>query len=161
MRSKDTSQSKGPLVTHRRLWPREIRLQVAQSIVDRGLRLGDLVDALGISRNTLVDWVQRYRRRGVEGFSDEPRPRQARKEMNLRREAVIAAKKARPEQGAKRIRDELARYGGVGVSDTTVRRILREEGLLTERPAEKVMPSPRQFERAEPNQLWQSDIFTF
>ena len=161
MRPKDKSQSEEPLVKHRRLWPTEVRLKVAQAVVDRGLRLSDLADALGISRNTLVDWVQRYRRRGVEGFSDEPRPRQVRKEMNLRREAVIAAKKAQPEQGAKRIRDELARFGGVGVSDTTVRRILREEGLLTERPAEKSVPAPRQFERAEPNQLWQSDIFTF
>ncbi len=43
-----------------------------------------------------------------------------------------------------------------------MRRILPEEGLLEERPVEEPRAKPpRRFERAEPNQLWQSDIFTF
>jgi transposase InsO family protein len=52
---------------------------------------------------------------------------------------------------------------GLGTSETTVRRVLRSEGI----PAQVVPRRIRRkqvvqhFERAEPNQLWQSDLFTF
>jgi transposase InsO family protein len=57
----------------------------------------------------------------------------------------------------------MARFQGLGVSETTVRRVLHEEGLLEQAPAavEKPEGPEHRFERAEPNQLWQSDIFTF
>ena len=67
-----------------------------------------------------------------------------------------------PEWGTRRIRDVLARFEGLGVSETTVRRILHEAGLVTETEVEAPREKPpRRFERAAPNQLWQSDIFTF
>jgi transposase InsO family protein len=67
-----------------------------------------------------------------------------------------------PEYGTRRIRDVLARFEALGVSETEIRRILHEEGLLGDRPASAPREHPeRRFERAEPNQLWQSDIFTF
>ncbi|MFO0672538.1 MAG: hypothetical protein U0235_23495 [Polyangiaceae bacterium] len=58
----------------------------------------------------------------------------------------------------------LARFEALkGVSESVVRRVLHEEGLLAERPppTEAREHPERRFERAEPNQLWQSDIFTF
>src|SRR6516164_482848 len=54
------------------------------------------------------------------------------------------------------------RSTGRGASATQVRDILHEAGLIEARvltgPREH---PPRRFERAQPNQLWQSDIFTF
>ncbi|MBK7862966.1 MAG: transposase [Archangiaceae bacterium] len=76
---------------------------------------------------------------------------------------MVEVKRQDPALGTRRIADILARFEGIGVSATTVRRILHEEGLLDETP-EKVENAPRpetRFERAAPNQLWQSDIFTF
>jgi transposase InsO family protein len=57
----------------------------------------------------------------------------------------------------------LRRFQALGVSETVVRRILHEEGLLLERASQEPAREhpPRRFERAAPNQLWQSDIFTF
>ncbi len=75
----------------------------------------------------------------------------------------MAVKRQDPALGVRRIADILARFEGIGVSATTVRRILHEEGLLEEKPP-KVENAPKpetRFERAAPNQLWQSDIFTF
>lgn len=54
----------------------------------------------------------------------------------------------------------LARFEALGVPESTVRRILHDEGLLASAP-EREEPRdkpPRRFERTEPNQLWQSDI---
>jgi transposase InsO family protein len=56
----------------------------------------------------------------------------------------------------------MKRFFGIGASATTVRRVLKAEGLGRRRVV-KARPKPveRRFERAEPNQLWQSDLFTF
>ena len=49
------------------------------------------------------------------------------------------------------------------MSEALVRRILVEEGLIGAAAVRKEPREhpPRRFERAEPNQMWQSDIFTF
>src|SRR5205814_10639946 len=66
------------------------------------------------------------------------------------------------EYGMRRIRDVLKRFEAIGISETEVRRLLHEAKLLeTPAPTPRPPPLPRRFERAEPNQLWQSDIFSF
>jgi transposase len=165
MRSKDKTKSSGGAQGGKRTWPAEVRLQMAQAIVDRGASATALSETFGVSRFTLMDWAQQYRRLGVRAFqaSGKKRERALRTGGDPRREAVLKARRENPEQGTRRIRDVVKRYQGLGVSETTVRRMLHEEGLL-EQPVEaisKPRPGERAFERAEPNQLWQSDIFTF
>lgn len=170
MKTKDKSGSDGAAHTGRRVWPAEVRVQVARAVVERDAGAARMAEAFGISLHTVMDWAQRYRRLGAAGLSagmvtralrqgDKGRPDGA----HRRREAVTAAKREHPEHGVRRIADLLERFEGLGVSETTVRRILHEEGLLEETSAAVAKPrgeEPR-FERAEPNQLWQSDIFTF
>jgi transposase InsO family protein len=75
---------------------------------------------------------------------------------------VLALKDANPDWGARRISDVLARFQGLGISYSTAHRILREAGLIATSEESTARDKPvRRFERAEPNQLWQSDIFTF
>jgi transposase InsO family protein len=164
MRSKDKTGGGAETRGSKRVFPVEVRVQMAQAIVDRGASATALGEAFGISRFTLMDWAQQYRRLGVSGLEYRGRKRGGpRRSADPRREAVVRARREHPEQGTRRIRDVVERYQGLGISETTVRRILHEEGLL-EQPVEvpaKPRPAERAFERAEPNQLWQSDIFTF
>jgi transposase InsO family protein len=154
----------------RQAWPAELRLQLAQAMVDRGVAAATLSKALGVSQNTLHDWALRYRRGGADGVLGTPGTGPAERMTRGKgsreagpRGAVVSARRVHPEHGTRRIRDELGRYEGVKVSEPTVRRILHEEGLMEgqRRVVAKVQPEPCMFERAEPNQLWQSDIFTF
>jgi transposase InsO family protein len=169
MKSKDSQTGSGRLHTARRAWPPEVRLQMAEAIVNRGVGVSTLSEAFGISPNTLMEWAQRYRKHGPDGVSGVIATREAknreggqRGRVDRRREAVISAKREHPDQGTRRIRDVLERFEGMGVSETTIRRILHEEGLLEGVPDLVDKPAlERRFERAEPNQLWQSDIFTF
>ena len=156
--------------TGHRKWPPEVRLQVAQAVVDRGATPATLSKAFGIPVTTVVDWTHRYRRFGADPrtwWAAEMKQRKVaaerRKAPDVRREAVVKSRQEHPEHGTRRIRDLMARFEGLGVSQTTVRRILHEEGLLETVPAAAAKPGPpaHRFERAEPNQLWQSDIFTF
>ena len=71
-------------------------------------------------------------------------------------------KAGHPEWGCQRISDMLLRGPALGASASAVARVLHEAGY--ERVEEPTRPHPdkvRRFERARPNQLWQTDLFTF
>ena len=153
----------------RRSWAPEFRLEAARAVVDRRTPQTEVARVFGVPLTTVMDWTQRYRKEGAAALLGQgargggrSRTKSSNAPASARREAVKKAKRSNPDHGTRKIRDVLARLQGVGVSETTVRRILHEEGLLEEKPAPlaKVQPE-RRFERAEPNQLWQSDIFTF
>src|SRR5262249_10589695 len=56
----------------------------------------------------------------------------------------------------------LLRGPGLPASAQAVARVLREAGYqLHEEPTRPHPDHPRSFERARPNQLWQTDLFTF
>ena len=147
-------------------YPVQLRLRVVQEVTERGVSPGEVAQAFGIGRSTVDGWVQRYLEGGVDALVPESPGRRAGAEtpaQAIRRDAVVAVKGEHPRFGPRRIRDEIGRDQGLGISETEVRRILHEQGLIPEaRPATGPREHPpRRFERAEPNQLWQSDIFTF
>jgi transposase InsO family protein len=128
-----------------------------------GTAVGDVCRAFGLAHTTIAQWRRRYAEGGYEAlFGRKPgKTKQAKKE-DPRREAVLALKKAHPEYGTRRIRDVLKRFQAIGISESEVRRMLHEAGLLEASATAAPREQPeRRFERAEPNQLWQSDIFTF
>ena len=79
------------------------------------------------------------------------------------RQRMVAVKKAHPEYGPRRIADVLKRFFLIPTSQATVHKTLSEKGLVNKakRKPVKNPPKPRFFERARPNQMWQSDIMTF
>jgi transposase InsO family protein len=71
-------------------------------------------------------------------------------------------KEANPEWGCERIAALLLRGPGLPASPEAVARVLREAGYeLEEAPTRPHPDHVRHFERARPNQLWQTDLFTF
>jgi transposase InsO family protein len=72
-------------------------------------------------------------------------------------------KKENPTFGIKRISQVLRRCFFLPASPYTVRQRLHDAELMTEGSPRKKrnLTRPRFFERATPNQMWQTDIFTF
>jgi transposase InsO family protein len=71
-------------------------------------------------------------------------------------------KKANPDWGCQRISDMLLRGPALPASPAAVGRVLREAGYeLVEEATSVHPPAVHAFERAKPNQLWQTDLFTF
>ncbi len=146
-------------------YPPEFRLRVLREVLEERTPAADVARIFGVSLSTITNWLRAFRHGGEPALT--PRQtgpsRTAPSGEDARRALVVRAKQDSPALGTRRIADVLRRFEGLGVSETTVRRILHEEGLLESRPPE-VEKAPRpdtRFERAEPNQLWQSDIFTF
>src|SRR5580692_7991744 len=80
----------------------------------------------------------------------------------LTKRAILMLKEANPEWGCQRISDMLLRGPALPASPAAVARVLHEAGYeLEENPTRAHEPPVRRFERARPNQLWQTDLFTF
>jgi transposase InsO family protein len=144
----------------------EFRARVVDQVVRGGASITGIARAFGLSTTTVSEWVSRFRKGGAPALTPKertpPKRQASTSSRTVRHAAVVRARTAHPEWGTRRVRDVLARFEALGVSETEVRRILHEEGLISEaRTRISRERPPRRFERAEPNQLWQSDIFTF
>lgn len=128
-----------------------------------GLSARDFGAIVGISRHTLFDWKHRFDRNGPAGLSDHSRgaPRGSRLPDATQR-AILLLKTRHPEWGCERIREVLLRGEGYSASAGAIAHVLHENGYeLDEVETDPHAPPVQHFERARPNQLWQSDLFTF
>ena len=133
-----------------------------QALPGRGVQSKLLVEQFGISTHSIQRWVKAFRLHGAAGLEPKgPVSRRSRVPDEVRQQAV-AVKREHPEYGPRRITDVLKRFFLMRTSPSTVHKTLSERGLVKKAPvkAEKNPSKPRFFERARPNQLWQSDILT-
>ena len=170
MAKKSRRKRRMPTVVARRepgdAYPLELRRRVVEQVVEGGASMSGVAHAFGLWPSTVSEWVRRFEKCGADGLMPKPKvpPRRRADTVAARakREAVVGMRTEHPEYGTRRIRDMLLRFAQLGLSETQVRSILHEVGLIDwTPPAAPREHAPRRFERAEPNQLWQSDIFTF
>ena len=121
----------------------------------------------GLSPVTLQMWASKYAREGPKGLERlAPGPAKQRGKPPLPEpvKAEIAAVKRRfPTFGLMKVRDFLRRFSGLKVSTGSVKKVLKAEGLPPATPVKRrrrrrAVGPPKDFERARPNELWQSDI---
>ena len=139
------------------------RLLILDTWKRSGLPGGDFGALVGISKHTLYLWKKKFEQLGPAGLMDQPRggPKGSRV-AELTRRTILMLKEANPEWGCQRISDMLVRGPALPASPSAVARVLHEAGYELEEVATRAHPNPvRQFERARPNQLWQTDLFTF
>jgi len=110
----------------------EFKCKAVKLYVEEGYPVAVVAEELGIGKSTLSAWARRYREDGLAGLE-------------------------------RRISHLLRRAFHLQASPETVRKTLKEHDLVEKpKPKPKRNPArPRFFERARPNQLWQTDIFTF
>ncbi len=141
----------------------EQRVLVLDSWHRSGLPAGDFAPLVGLSKHTLYAWKKRFEQEGPAGLMSQPRgPRGGSRMPELTKRAILLLKEANPDLGCQRISDMLARGPALGASPSAVSRVLKDAGYeLEEVPTHPHPDKPRRFERGGPNQLWQTDLFTF
>ncbi len=147
----------------RRSFTAEQRLLILDTWLKSRLPGGDFAALLGLSKHTLYVWKQRFERSGPAGLDDHPRGRREGSRLpDVTQRAILMLKEAHPDWGQDRISAELMRSAGFQASPGAVGRVLEEAGYtVVARPTVAHEPPPHRFERAKPNQLWQTDLFTF
>ena len=145
----------------------EIRIKAVKLCLEEGYSHSLVCQEMGMSTSILSSWLRTYRELGEQGLRSTPPPGGGgggvRKLPAPVVEKIIELKRENPWWGIKRISHVLRRVFLLQASPETVRKNLHEAELMNEkRPkARRNMSRPRHFERATPNQLWQTDIFTF
>jgi putative transposase len=129
-----------------------------------GLAMREFADLVGVTSTTLYHWRKKFEAEGVEGLFDKPRGWHGGSRLpEATRRAVLMLKESHPEYGEDRISAILGRDPALHASPGAVRRALAEAGW---EPASVPRAEPhrdqvRRFERSRPNQLGQTDVFTF
>jgi transposase InsO family protein len=139
------------------------RLLVLDTWMKSGLPAGDFAPLVGVSKHTLYAWKARFEAEGPGGLMDHPRggPKGSRL-SDVTKRAVLMMKEQHPDWGCERISALLARGPALAASPQAVLRVLTDAGYEVEdRPTSPHPDKIRSFERAQPNDLWQSDLFTF
>ena len=159
---KNTSPPRGG--APRKSLPRtfEERLRAVKLHLEEGFTQEMVAREMGVSFAAIGKWVQRYRREGEEGLKTRiHRPPRAKLPEPVRNK-ILQLKQEEPTRGIKRISQLLKRVFFLPASPHTVRKTLQEQGLVQAPPKpRRNLVRPRFFERATPNQMWQTDIFTF
>lgn len=139
------------------------RLLLLDTWTRSGLPAGDFASLVGVSKHTLYAWKKRFEEQGPAGLLDQPRGASSGSRLpELTRRTILMLKTSHPEWGCQRISDTLARGPALGACPSAVAKVLHEAGYESQEELTRPHPDhPRRFERAQPNQLWQTDLFTF
>jgi len=139
------------------------RLLILDTWQRSGLPAGDFAPLVGVSKYTLYSWKQRFETEGPAGLMDQPRGGPGGSKLpELTKRTILMLKQANPEFGCQKISDLLLRGPALPASPAAVARVLHEAGYQFEEVSTRPHPDRvRSFERARPNQLWQTDLFTF
>jgi transposase InsO family protein len=148
---------KNPLATF------EQKLRAVKLHLEEGFTQESIAEEMGFSSSAVYKWAKTYRALGEEGLESQLPGRKAGEKLpEPVRQKILELKKEEPTRGIKRISQLLRRVFFLQASSETVRRTLKEEGLVESPPRpRRNLVRPRFFERATPNQMWQTDIFTF
>ena len=146
-------------------FPAEFRIRVVKLFLEEGYSTGMIAEEFGCGKSTISNWVKIYREQGEAGL-DRPRSRSNKSHKGLDpnlKSKIIELKKDDPQRGVRRISDIMRRFFLLQASPDTVRKTLHEEKLIDPPPKKrrKNIQKPRRFERATPNQMWQTDICCF
>ncbi|HSA77295.1 MAG TPA: DDE-type integrase/transposase/recombinase [Nitrospirota bacterium] len=140
----------------------DFKLIIVKKYVEEDMPVSVIRQECGVSSETIGRWVRAYRRHGEAGLADG-HPGAGRGLPAPVKQKIVELKEANPIFGIKRISQVLKRAFFLSASPETVRKTLHAKSLITPPPKKRQrnITRPRFFERSTPNQLWQTDIFTF
>lgn len=147
----------------------EFKLRAVKLHLEEGFPQELVCQEMGMGTSTFSGWLKTYRERGEEGLRFLLPPGAGGRKKRARLpgpvvDKILELKRENPWWGIKRIAQVLRRMFFLQASPESVRLRLHEAGLMQRRQRAKSrrnLTRPRFFERATPNQMWQSDIFTF
>jgi len=141
----------------------EQRLLLLDTWKRSGLPATEFSTLVGVSAHTLYEWKRRFETRGPAGLSSKQGARRRGSQVPVPvQRAILMMKEAHPDWGQERLSDMLNRAEGFAVSAGAIGRVLAEGGYVVELPRQRPNEPPVvEREHARPNELWQTDLFTF
>ncbi len=154
------TQKRAPLRTSE--YSGEQRLLLLDCWFRSKLAATDFSPLVGVSSATLYAWRRKFEQEGPAGLLGHKRGMRGSQLPEPVKRAILMMKEAHPDWGQDRLHDMLIRSEGIEASAAAVQRVLTEAGYEVEAvPTRRNPPKVKRFERTKPNELWQTDLFTF
>jgi transposase len=127
------------------------RAQMVFLAAEQRLKVPQIAAIVRESEATVLRWLKRYLAEGLNGLQDAPRPGRPLQISPEYRAELLAAVRRRPRSlhlpfslwTLQRLADYLAERTGLRVSDETVRRVLKDAGIVLSRPQHQISsPDP-------------------
>jgi transposase len=127
------------------------RAQMVFLSAEQRLKIPQIAAIVRESEATVGRWLKRYLAEGLNGLQDAPRPGRPSAVTEAYRTALLAAVRRRPRSVGlpfslwtlQRLVDYLAEKTTIRVSDETVRRALKQAGIVLSRPQHTISsPDP-------------------
>jgi len=146
----------------RRVYTADFKLQIVKKCLEESVPVSIIEQECGLSKGMVCRWVRIYRSEGEAGFTRGYSVRGLGLPAAVKQK-IVEIKESNPLFGIKRISQLLKRAFFLSASPETVRKTLHSSSLMTapSKKRQRNITRPRFFERSTPNQLWQTDIFTF
>ncbi|MHC4162337.1 MAG: DDE-type integrase/transposase/recombinase [Planctomycetota bacterium] len=140
----------------------EQRLLLLDAWMRSKLPASEFAPLVGVTTTTLYGWRKRFEELGPAALLGHKRGPRGSQLPEPTRRAILMMKQAHPEWGQDRIHDMLIRTEGLDASARAVQRVLLEAGYEVEEAPTRPHPAQaKRFERTRPNELWQTDLFSF
>lgn len=138
----------------------EAKLEVLRAVQGAGLPVSRVLSQLGIARSTYYRWRGSFRRRGRPGLHDQPpiRGRSWNQILPEERDKVLEIALLFPDWSPRQVSCHITDTAGFTVSESSVYRILKSEGLI-QQAQQKTFPAGPEYQvkTTRPNQQWQTD----
>lgn len=139
----------------------EQRYQAVLAVEQDGWRVVEVARRLGVSRQSVHNWIARYKQGGLPALADRShRPVSCSHQISAELEAMICEmRREHPGWGPRRIEHQLAKDGVDPVpSRSSIYRCLKRHGLIELRRRRRRREEFRRWQREHPMQLWQMDV---
>jgi transposase InsO family protein len=139
----------------------EQRYQAVLAVVHEGWKIIEVAQRLGVSRQTVHNWIDRYQAGGLGSLADRShRPKECPHQIAPELEAEICEiRRQHPGWGPRRIEHELGRAGVDPMpSRSSIYRCLKRHSLIELRRRRRGRDEYKRWERERPMQLWQMDV---
>jgi transposase len=127
------------------------RAQIVFLAAEQRLKVPQIARIVREREATVLRWLKRYLAEGMKGLQDAPRPGRPSPMTVAYTDERLAAVRRRPRSFGlpfswwtlQRLVDDLAEQTGIRVSDETVRRALKQAGIVLSRPQHQISsPDP-------------------
>jgi transposase InsO family protein len=139
----------------------EQRYQAVLAVVQDGWKVVEVARRLGVSRQSVHNWIARYEQGGLAALADRShRPQSCAHQISADLEASICElRRQHPGWGPRRIAHQLANADvDPPPSRSSIYRCLKRHGLIELRRRRRRRDEFRRWERDRPMQLWQMDV---
>ncbi|KAA6440896.1 IS3 family transposase [Dyadobacter flavalbus] len=140
------------------------KMEIITLVEQSSISIKATLSELGINRSTFYEWYKRYLNDGFDGLADQPYRRTSgwNQLPPAEKSRIVELALEQPDLSSRELACYIVDNEGWFVSESTVYRILKSQGLITT-PAYRLMEATDHFYKptTAPNQLWQTDFTYF